>query len=128
MRTPIRADIAVDAVLARLLELDETNDPAKGRAFVQVLDDLPEPVCTWARKNLEQVRSRLVGQGYASDLGGGSLAGGDETLLLTGAGAVYAEEVRALAAGSERKLIARDRVLAHIAELVDRSGVRTHPR
>lgn len=129
MRTPTRTDISTEAALVRLLELDETDDPAKGRAFVQVLDDLPEPVRSWAYKSVGQIRSRLVGQGYASDLGGGSVAGGDETLLLTHAGVMRAEEVRALAIGSERRSITRDRMLAHIADLVEHSGNRmVNPR
>ncbi len=102
---------ACDALLLRLLELEEAADPSRGRNLADIGADLPDPLGEWVREHAVQIRATWRHQGWSAEPGGASLGGNDAFVELTGAGRAYGGRVRELRAGVRRARAVRGRVL-----------------
>lgn len=103
--TPTPMTAACDALLLRLLELEETADPARGRLLSDIGSALPDPLREWVREHAVQIRTTWLHQGWATEPDSASLGGNDAFVELTGAGRAYGAQVRELRAGMRRVLL-----------------------
>jgi hypothetical protein len=110
--TPLMA--ASNALLLRLLELEESADPARGRLLEDLGRDLPDPLEAWVREQAVRIRTHWRGQGWIAEPGGASLAGNDAFVELASVGRSHAAQVRDLREGVRRDRAVRERVLLYL--------------
>lgn len=109
--TPTSFTAACDALLLRLLELEETDDPARGRSLTDIGRGLPDPLGEWVGEHAVRIRTRWRHQGWIIEPGGASLVHNDAFVELTGAGRAHGERVREQRRGVHRDRAVRERLL-----------------
>lgn len=109
--TPTPMTAACDALLLYLLELEEADDPTRGRSLTSIGADLPDPLGEWVREHAIQIRTTWRHQGWILEPGGASLVHNDALVELTGPGRAHGGRVRELRAGVRRARAVRSRVL-----------------